>query len=596
MSIERLGSKPFPSTNPDSNLDWGLLEGYESERRARIIRKLGETALEVVRKIFRKPDDIKMDEPVPTLARLDASYWYRHSATKRETADANQRDGGGHEAGIVTEPEQADFIQSQPIQKQFDTGQKNELEGQMWYRGEADSNKKTRLRNQRAQEMFERDLNATLTTTEQLVDAIEAGEEGIRGYNVAYKDTSIPVISLEGFPFAMLTHCVDYRAGAKGTGIVGSETYQKVMDNPRLWVDSREQVEADSHFGTNNADARGDVISASYTNSEHNLTSRVNGSLTYGFCEVEADSVIYVRDGDAGTINNAGKNDTSVSLPDYLGMLEGPDATDHYNEVLLRRYSETGKAKRPDYILVENGNINETALRHAEFFGIPIISIETDIYRDRQYKRGREILDSISESDSYQDLEKKIEELLSLSMCRRKYPLNERQYHIGNELDFLPNTNTQDEDLIPYYEAAKLERVKRLEFITSTLEALTDDSKSPEDRDIALADFISFDVRLYDVENNLLSDKDGDKGNFYAPGNRSEIRISFRLKNTKRVIETHIWDGEHVVGLEKLPEGPRESCLKWARQSNSDYYDRLLPLVKGYFAAYRTTNTEFKTT
>ena len=55
MSIERLGSKPFPSTNPDSNLDWGLLEGYESERRARIIRKLGETALEVVRKIFRRP-------------------------------------------------------------------------------------------------------------------------------------------------------------------------------------------------------------------------------------------------------------------------------------------------------------------------------------------------------------------------------------------------------------------------------------------------------------------------------------------------------------------------------------------------------------
>lgn len=250
-----------------------------------------------------------------------------------------------------------------------------------------DSDKKQRFRNQRAQELLERDLNSHLLTVEHLEEEVMSENPEIEKRTVQYEDKEIPVFDLRGIPFSMLTHTVDYRRHNK-PGEIGTETYLAVMDSPELWAERSDIAEQNSGFGTRQGNARGNTISASYTNSEHNLRSRVSGELVYGFDHVDADSIISVSNGDGATSNMVGKSDTSVRDHNAIKRLESAGNTPIYNEVLIRRYSENGIPKCPDYIVAENGRITETMLRHADYFGIPIINIETGIYREQLIKRG----------------------------------------------------------------------------------------------------------------------------------------------------------------------------------------------------------------
>ncbi|MBP5633308.1 hypothetical protein J6X13_00005, partial [Candidatus Saccharibacteria bacterium] len=237
----------------------------------------------------------------------------------------------------------------------------------------------SRLRNQRAQELLERDLNERLTKIDQLEEEALGGNPDVEKSTRSYNGNEIPVYTLHGFPIKMLTHTVDYRR-LNDSGEIGTETYKDVMRDPSIWTERRDISEQTEGFGTREGNARGNTISVSYTNSERNFKSRFTGELVYGFCQVEADSVLSVTNGDGSTSNMEGDAETSISNPDELDMLEGAEGTNNYNEILLRRYSENGMPKRPDYIVAENGQITETMLRHAEYFGIPIINIDKDAY------------------------------------------------------------------------------------------------------------------------------------------------------------------------------------------------------------------------
>ena len=104
---------------------------------------------------------------------------------------------------------------------------------------------------------------------------------------------------------------------------------------------------------------------------------------------------------------------TGYKALDAIAGLEGAHGTPTYNEVLLRRYSENGVPKRPDYIICENGVISEESLRHAKYYGIPILNINTKAYSDKAKRRGEELLASISESDDYLTLDKKLAQIMT---------------------------------------------------------------------------------------------------------------------------------------------------------------------------------------
>lgn len=457
-----------------------------------------------------------------------------------------------------------------------------------------DRQKSQRLRMQRIQEIVERDLNSRLLKADALEVETLAENPGIQKCFAEFEGAQIPVYDLRGIPFMMLSTTIDYRSATE-PGKIGTETYRAVMKDPAVWDRRRHIVEKESGFGMRRADAYGDTISASYYNSERNLDSHVSGDLMYGFEKVEGDAIVSITDGDGATVNTIGKGETSLTDPNALQLLEGAEGTQSYNEVLLRRYSENGVARRPDYIIIEDGRMTEAALRHAKFYDIPIVNIERSIYQEKAERRGRELLDSISENDSYPELDKKLEELLSMS----SYKWRVRTLRgIGRSYD-IPQ-------MMPGYtgplyqqclEVAKLEQRKRLEFVKQVLleeiermEANEVDFASGER---PLTRFDRFEITLNDVQNGVRSTEFDDTRNIppRKPGDCNSINITLRLKGSSRTTLTEVYDGERIFKAdEALASG--EVKQEDLDKADSSYYEELEPIVRKYFAVIREKRRE----
>lgn len=255
---------------------------------------------------------------------------------------------------------------------------------------DAQDQKVRHLKGERIQEMMEQDLNKRLTKINELMTDAEAGY-GADITEMEYIGDPVKVINLKGHPMTMLTHAIDYKrdAGVEvGTGIAASLVVQ-----PAIWTDNKHSIDK-AQLGGVGAYSRNDNISTSYVNLEKNPNSFVlsgrfdmaPGSsqyIVYGFDHVEPMSLqkTDLRDG-----HNPKKTDGYISLGesdlDFFDKAEAVGGSHSYNEVLIGRYSETGVAKRPDYMVAENGLISDDLLNHAHYFGVPVVNIEREYYPD----------------------------------------------------------------------------------------------------------------------------------------------------------------------------------------------------------------------
>lgn len=450
-----------------------------------------------------------------------------------------------------------------------------------------DYNKRDRFKKQRIQEMVERDLNSHLLTVDNLETEVLSENPEVQKRLVSFEGVDIPIYDLKGLPFSLLSTTIDYRSANK-PGEIGTETFRKVLEDPSVWTERRDEAEKARGFGTRNGDARGDTISTSYWNSERNIGSHVSGNLIYGFENVQADSIISVSNGDGGTSNMAGSAETTLLSPDAIKWLEGAGGTSIYNEVLLRRYSENGIPKRPDYIIVENGRITEESLRHAKYFGVPIVNIERSVYAEKAEKRGEELLASIGEDDAYEEMDGKIAELLSMSRYKSAYRILDgigRNYDIPRQINPTPLERR-------CLEVSRMEQLKRLGFVKRALEEATRSIESATERGLpmeqGLPGFEHFHISIRDVQKQLQRTEYSDeKDSFYSvPGNCNAIDIDFRLKGSSRNVETHVYDGERIYKAEEaLANGNRTK--EDMENADSSFYDTLEPVVLKYFEAVR---------
>ena len=467
-------------------------------------------------------------------------------------------------------------------------------------RDEFDYKKHDRFKKQRIQEVVERDLNSRLLTVDDLeMEAISENPE-IQKRTVRWRKYDIPVYDLKGLPFSILSTTIDYRKanentnhGAKnGAFSIGIDTYKTIMKNPWVWARRRDEAEKASGFGTRNSDARGDTISTSYWNSERNIDSHVPGNLIYGFESVRADSIILVSNGDGGTSNMAGDAETDLCSPDGIKQLEGAGGASRYNEVLLRRYTENGIPKKPDYIIIENGRITEESLRHAKYFDIPIVNIERSIYAEKAEKKGEELLASISENDTYEEMDGKIAELLSMSRYKSAYRTLEG---IGRNRDIPRQINPTPLEK-RCLEISQMEQLKRLDFIKNVLEKAIQNIESATEKGLPaeqeLPEFDYFYVGIRDVQNQLRRTQYGNVRNSFAPGNCNSIDIHFKLKGSSRYVETYVYDGERIYKAEEALANVNRT-KEDIENADSSFYDALEPVVREYFEAFRKNQQLF---
>ena len=457
-------------------------------------------------------------------------------------------------------------------------------------RGHFESEKKERIRKQRIQEIVEKDLNSRLLSIENLEEEILLENSEVQKRFVEFENSQIPVYDLKGLAFSMLSTTIDYKQTSGRLEVPGANSSRAVFDDPAIWVENYYKVSASNDFKENGPNSRGDTISTSYRNSERDRKSYASGELIYGFSGVSADSIINIYIGDGATRNTVGKYDTKLSSPDIIDELEGPDKNGFYNEVLLRRYSETGQAKLPDYIIVEDDKISETALKHANFFNIPIVNIENSIYREKAIKHGEEIIKSIDWNGDYIDINKKISELTSISEYGQSYYQRES---IGRKFDkfVIPRHLIEDKMTNACFELSNLEFDRRLGFIKDVLEKTIKDidnatANGQKAQDLPQFDF--FNVSIEDVQNGQHCScfYDSEDRFWSVPGNCNSIHIVFRIKGTHHTMSTMIYDGENIYKLEEaIARGTRTQ--EDADNADSSYYKEIEPLVRDYFRAFR---------
>lgn len=466
--------------------------------------------------------------------------------------------------------------------------EQEELEREMrTARDIAEQNKRNRFEKQRIQEIIEQDLNSRLLKVEDLETEAFSNNPEIQKHEMVFEGSEIPVYDLKGLPFAILSHTVDYRNVDNPLDEIGQNTYREVMKNPGVWNERQDKAMEASGFGTRNENARGDTISTSFRDSEKNIDSYVRGELIYGFEQVSADSIISISNGDGGTSNMAGRSETNLSDPNILDQITGVNGTSIYNEVLLRRYSENGVPKSPDYIIT-NGTVSETALKHAKFFNIPIINIDRAAYEKKIEKHGEELLDSINGKNDYLELNQKLEELLSMSKYKNRYRSLDS---IGRKFDIptLSYGATALEERL--FEVSKLEQQKRLNFIEGVLEnyiseieqATRENKLAPEPDQIKNLNIVVSDVgrQLRSTENSDIHDSFRS-----VAGNCNNIEISFTMKDRSRTLKTNIYDGENIFELDQAIKSGRVNTED-LKQTDSSFYHQFEPLIRRYFEAYR---------
>ena len=493
---------------------------------------------------------------------------YREEKAERRRMEAVRREEERQEAALRQEREKAareEALEQMRLESDMSKARKH-----------FEQHKQEKFEGQRVQEMLEKELNSRLTMVESLEEAVMASEEGVAKRSVEFEGEEIPVYDLTGKPFEMISHAVDYRYAnwSMGNADIGNKTAQELLEHPEVWERTREEVMQEDGYGTRREDAKGDVISASYVNSETNIDTRVSKfgghyTLCYGFERLPADSLLYVTSGDAGSSNTGGKGETLLNRSDMEGIknLEGAGGAPGYNEVVLRRYDESGEALLPSYMIAEDRHITEEMLRHAKHFGVPIVNIEREPYDRKLEARAKEAIAGLSEESSYEEISQAIEVL-------RRAP---RFYHAFSRIDSVGRK--RDKDAIeargwqPYPVGMKeavmrledLEFEKRVDFIEAKLREATETGKRPKD----LAYFTVLEQPA--------------TGMYGVPGNCDSLLVAFRQKGQARAVETTFYDGEHVLKPEEaMASGYLEE--EDLEQADSGYYQRLKPLVEAYRA------------
>lgn len=439
------------------------------------------------------------------------------------------------------------------------------------------------LKAQRIQEIVEKDLNSRLLKVEDLEAETFFDNPEIQKHKMIFEGSEIPVYDLKGLPFTLLSHTVDYRNANNPLSEIGQNTYREVMKNPGVWIERKDKAMEASGYGTRNKDARGDTICASFWDSKTNINSYVYGKLIYGFEQVSADSIIDIFTEDGGTKNIYGKKDTTLSNPNVLNKISRQHADSDYNEVLLRRYSENGIPKSPDYIITD-GTVSEIALKHANFFNIPIININKTIYEEKMKARGEELLNSINEKNTYLELNQKLEELLSMREFRKKFGFLSK---IGPNI--IPTLSCNADELEKrLFEVSKLEQQKRLEFIEDLLENYTSEIEQAT-RENKLAprpnQVKDLSIQVFDARQQISSYEDADK---YEDGQSvvNFIKIFLKLENGFQDLETIIYDGKNYFNREGTIRNDQIKPEELG-QEESSFYHKFEPLVRRYFEAYR---------
>lgn len=237
--------------------------------------------------------------------------------------------------------------------------------------------------------------NDRLDAIEYLEEALTSQKEGITKTIGKYEGQQVDVYNLAGLPFHFIQHSLD--------GLTWTETADGLRKNPELWMKNKAELQLGS------SKQYGDTLSVSYIDAGINVVKGGISSehgLIYGFSKIRPGTLLQIHSRDGGTPNRVeyaeARSGLTAISPDNLAK----QSTHFHNEVLLKRYNEDGKPMKPDFLIARDGVVTEDAKRHALYFGVPIVNIETASYIERQKEKLLVKLEHVNENSEYSEIVK----------------------------------------------------------------------------------------------------------------------------------------------------------------------------------------------
>ena len=396
------------------------LDAYQENERSRVDRLKHDIASDPDDEIldryqqerdFRKPSTLRK----VGRAALDVMRIHPQSSEQRRDREAMSLAISEHNAETKSQRQWRDWVQKkQAASERLRQEEEDRKEAEALERDMVEAMDVMRRRSheltigQRNQEIIEREINSRLLTVDKLEEEVLSGSHEVSKGVIDYDGAQIPIYHLKGIPFSMLSHAVDFRryAWMNKKYITGGGTSKALFDDPSIWSKHEEDALTDKSSGYN---ARGNLVSVSYINSENNINNADKGKLRYGFDKIPGGSFLAFNDRDGGTPNYIGENGTNnvargLNYNEVLNKLNNISYADGHNEALLKRYSDTGLPLLPSYIITESGEIADQALRHAKYFSIPIVDINREIYDKKYEDHIEKLIESLGRDADYAEV------------------------------------------------------------------------------------------------------------------------------------------------------------------------------------------------
>jgi hypothetical protein len=212
-------------------------------------------------------------------------------------------------------------------------------------------------------------------------------------------------------------------------------------------------------------------------------------------------------------------------------------------------------------VIIKDGRASDVILQHAAFFNIPIVNIETKYYKEQEAVRLGELIDSIDENSSYEEIRQVFER------CTSSYLVGESaERKLIGQWDEHPHKGFYyNEELTQKVETfAKFEAEKRVEFMKQKLQQAIEDMRVAT----AKGEHLPFTRGIEKVEKQTY-------GEGWSGVAKHRLDIAIRLELQQPRIEAEIYDGDNPSELNSIPyEG-----------ANSRDYNELAPIVEEYLEA-----------
>jgi len=219
-----------------------------------------------------------------------------------------------------------------------------------------------------------------MTTKEKFDSMVANGEPGISVMeHTTAAGTTVNMYNLSGAPYALLVHGITFDRSAQEfskNGVNGKKAAE--YENDISTWDITKRGEANDNISCSilspeyGTEYWGSTTSAGYKNGDK--------SIAVGFSGISSEDIRMTVDSDQGTTrksehHRSEKLETPNEIIRGKGIHQG--RPDGMAEVVIPRYvGESDVARKPDFIIVNNGQTSLTVDRAIDYFNVPVISID----------------------------------------------------------------------------------------------------------------------------------------------------------------------------------------------------------------------------